>query len=65
MLAQNPDPVRILADLIAIDSVNPGLVAGAAGETGRTPAVANGTRWGLTPRAKMGGFPVPADRPGF
>jgi len=32
MLAENPDPVRILADLIAIDSVNPGLVAGGAGE---------------------------------
>jgi acetylornithine deacetylase len=33
MPAENPDPVRLLADLIAIDSVNPGLVAGGAGES--------------------------------
>lgn len=33
MPAENPDPVRILADLIAIDSVNPGLVPDGAGES--------------------------------
>jgi len=32
MPADNPDPVRVLADLIAIDSVNPGLAVGGAGE---------------------------------
>ena len=28
----HPDPVRLLTELVAIDSVNPGLVRGAVGE---------------------------------